>query len=58
MNSNYGFVHNYFSKIVYIHIFTTTNVGTFWPKMYLVTKNGENEGFSCVLGVITGNSFL
>ena len=26
--------------------------------MYLVAKNGENEGFSCVFGVITGKSFL
>ena len=32
MNNNYGYIHNYFSKIVYIHIFTTTNMGTFWPK--------------------------
>ena len=26
--------------------------------MYLVAKNGKKEGFSCVLGVITGKSFL
>ena len=26
--------------------------------MYLVAKNGEKEGFSCVFGVITGKSFL
>ena len=32
MNSTCGYMHNYCNKIVYIHIFTTTNMGTFWPK--------------------------
>ena len=26
-------MHNYYSKIVYIHIFTVTNVGTFWAQI-------------------------
>ena len=33
MNSNYRYMHNYCSKIVYMHIFTSTDVGTFWAKM-------------------------
>ena len=33
MNSNYAYMHNYYSKMIYLHISTPTNVGTFWPKM-------------------------
>ena len=33
MNNNCVYIHNYYSKMVYLHIFRLTNVGTFWPKM-------------------------
>lgn len=33
MNSNYVYMHNYCSKMLYLHVFTPTDVGTFSPKM-------------------------
>ena len=33
MNSNHAYVHNYCSNFVYLHIFTSTDVGVFQVKM-------------------------
>ena len=33
MNSTCGYMHNYCNKIVYIHIFTATNLGYSWAKI-------------------------
>ena len=33
INNNREYTHSYYSKIVYMHIFTPTDVGTFWAKM-------------------------
>ena len=33
MNSNCGYMHNYYNKIVYIHIFIATNLDSSWAKI-------------------------
>ena len=33
MNNDNGYMHSYFSKIVYLHIFKPTNVGNVWIKI-------------------------
>ena len=35
INSDCGYMRNYCSKMVYLHIFTSTDVGAFWAKMLI-----------------------
>ena len=35
MNSDSEYMHSYYSKIVYLHIYTLTDMDHFWTKIYI-----------------------